>query len=145
MTENSNQKRASIIPIIIAILLLFIVPILLLTKVFTPTPNAEYAHQLLLYFSAPATIFTIFYQWLFMKINLKRIIKTPLEEQKNIIYRLFTYRLWLTFGALITNFMFLILTNFDQFLVFNVLLILWMINLFPYSQKIETILKKQKD
>ncbi len=143
MSENKNLVRPSIIPIVIAILLLFIVPILLLAKVITPTPNAEYAHKLLMYYAGPVTIFTMFYQWIFIKVNMKRILTfTDIEQREVEVYRLYALRLWLTFGALIANFIFLSLTNFDQFLVFNILLVLWMINLFPYSHKILALLKK---
>lgn len=140
MSNVSKTIKSSIILIVSMILLTFIVPILLLTKAINVTPNAEFAHQLL-FFSIPITIGTLLFQLFFFKLKVKNALKTENnEEKKDKLLHLFLQRMLITLVAIIPNFVFLSLTNFDMFLVINIVLLLWMINIFPFPDKIKRLL-----
>lgn len=121
-------------------MLTFIVPILLLTKTINVAPDAEFAHRLL-YFSIPITIGILLFQLVFFKLKVKNILKTEdSEEKKDKLHHLFLLRMLITLVAIIPNFVFLTLTNFDMFLVINIVLLLWMINIFPFPDTIKRLL-----
>lgn len=134
--------KPSVNALIIAILLTFVFPILLLSKAISITPDAGLAH-VLLFFSIPISIITMLYQLVFFKFNLNQLKTIRNSEEKKIkIYKIFAIRLKITFLAIIANFIFLTLTNFDLFLVINIVLVLWMINIFPFPDKIKRLLEE---
>jgi hypothetical protein len=135
-----NPKRPSIIILISVILLTFLIPVLLLLKIIRVEPNAFFAQKLLL-FSVAITMGTFAIQTIYFVYFKNRIksIKTR-EKQKEKLYTLFTIRMGITLVAIVANFVFLALTNFDMFLVINIVSLLWMINIFPYNDKINHIL-----
>ncbi len=142
MSNSPKYTKSSIILIVSMILFTFIVPILLLSQVIIVVPNAKFAHSLL-YISIPITIGTLLFQLLFFKYKVKNILKTEdSEEKKQKLYQLFFHRLLVTLIAVIPNFVFLSLTNFDMFLVINIVLLLWMINIFPFSEKVNHIIEE---
>ncbi|MEI6348502.1 MAG: hypothetical protein WCP69_11200 [Bacteroidota bacterium] len=138
-TLIKNAVKHNAIILISTILLTFIVVILLLTKTISVEPNVAFAH-LLLKISIPATLFTFLCQIVFYKIYLKKLHKIKEAEEKlSFTLRLFSERLNATLFPIALNIIFLCLTNFDMFLVLNVVLVLWMLNLFPFAEKIKTI------
>lgn len=139
MSNVSKNIKTSTILIFSVALLTFIIPILLLTKAINVTPNAEFAH-LLLYFSIPITIGTLLFQLVFFKLKVKKALKTEdNEEKKDKLQHVFLLRMLITLVAIIPNFVFLTLTNFDMFLVINIVLLLWLINIFPFTDKIKRL------
>lgn len=140
MSNASKYTKQCLILIISMILLTFIVPILLLTKFINVVPNAELAHQLLL-FSIPITIGTMLFQVVFFKLKIKKALKAENNENKKInLLRHFFTRMLITLFAIVPNFVFLTFTNFDMFLVINIVLVLWMTNIFPFPDKIKRLL-----
>ncbi len=142
MNQTYKNIKPSFTALITAILLTFIFPILLLSKAISVTPDASLAH-ILLFFSVPISIFTMLYQLIFFRFKLNQLKTIRNSEEKKLkIYKIFAIRLKMTFIAIITNFIFLALTNFDLFLVINIVLVLWMINIFPFSDKIKRLLEE---
>ncbi len=142
MLTPSKAIRVCITIVITVILLCFIIPILLLTKVILVEPNAEFAQQLL-FIAIPVTLITLLFQLIYFKRGYKRVRQisdAKLKRQKLI--NLFTIRLGIGLVAVIPNFIFLSLTNFDLFLVINIVLILWMINIFPFPNKVNQLMGK---
>lgn len=139
-TLIKNAVKHNAIILIATILFTFIAVILLLTKTISVEPNVAFAH-LLLKISIPATLFTLVCQVVFFKIYEKKFYKIKEPEAKlSFLLRLFSVRLNATLFPIALNIIFLCLTNFDMFLVLNVVLVLWMLNLFPFAEKIKSII-----
>lgn len=142
MLTPSKAIRVCITTVITMILLCFIIPVLLLTKVILVEPNAEFAQQLL-FVAIPVTLITLLFQLIYFKRGYKRVRQmSDVKQKRQKLMHLFTIRLGITLAAIIPNFIFLSLTNFDLFLVINIVLILWMINIFPFSSKVNQLMEK---
>jgi len=141
MITPSKAINANITIVMTTILLTFILPILLLTKFIRVEPDAEFAQELL-FIAIPITLTTMLFQWYYFRRGLSRIrrMKDP-EMKRQKLWSLFTIRSGITLVAIIPNFIFLTLTNFDLFLFLNVMLTLWMIYLFPFPEKVKLLLE----
>lgn len=142
MTRFFYTKKPSIILILSVILLTFFIPVLLLLKIIRVEPNAPFAQTLLL-ISIPITIGSFLIQTIYFWWAKKRIrpIQNPQNKSDQLV-KTYTIRMGISLVAIIPNLLFLALTNFDMFLVINILILLWMINIFPYSEKIKLDLTK---
>jgi fatty acid desaturase len=141
MITPSKAINANITIVITIILLTFILPILLLTKTIPVQPNAALTQQLL-FIAIPITLTTLLFQWYFFRRGLNRLrrMKDP-DMKRQKLLSLFTIRTGITLVAVIPNFIFLTLTNFDLFLFLNIMMILWMIYLFPFPEKVKLLLE----
>ena len=140
MNTKSTEFRTSIrnhaFVLIGAILTTFLAIILLLSKVIPVIPDVAFAH-LLVKISIPITILTLIFQFLYFKLSMKKFQKDDKTTRSTtLLLRTFSIRFNITLIPILLNIVFLCLTNFDMFLVFNVILILWMINIFPFPDKI---------